>query len=145
VLDFLRKGLDEENIDHWHIGYVGNENPITRNLLNLSREDIELAKEVGLTDGDKDYYRNRIILPVWSYGRVVFLTGRSYPVDNEPKYLHLRNTDLLHKELAFKENLRKDHCIITEGILDAIAFIKADFPACALIGTSADEKEETTF
>lgn len=139
VLRFLKKkGIDQADIDHWLIGYIGEENPLTRS--KLKEKTLELAKEIGLVNEyDKDYFKNRIIYPVWNRGRIVSLIGRAFP-ERVPKFLHLKKTDLVQKRVAFSENLRHDFCIITEGITDAIALIKSGIPACALIGTAPGEE-----
>jgi DNA primase len=134
VLEFLgKKGLNEDDIDRYKIGYVGDENPVTNKL--TKKAHIDLAKEIGLIGEYSDHFRNRIVLPVWSYGRVVFLSGRALP-DGNPKYLHLKNSELVYKQIAFSENLRNENCVIAEGITDALAFIKVGIPACALLGTN---------
>lgn len=139
VLEFpKKKGLDEADIDCWFIGYVGDENPVANNLKD--KFEIELAKKIGLiNEHGNDHFRNRIIFPVWNYGKVVFLTGRAFP-NGEPKYLHLKNSELVYRQIAFAENLKKDVCVIVEGITDAMAFIKVGKPACALLGTNIGDK-----
>lgn len=110
ALEFLRKkGLDEVDIDRWLIGYLGNETPVSNSLKDKS--EIELAKEIGLiNEHGKNHFTDRIILPVWNHGKVTFLSGRAYP-DREPKYLNLKNSELIYKRVAFSENLRKDYCV----------------------------------
>ncbi len=79
ALGFLeRKGLGTEDIDRWLIGYVGTENPVI-NKLKDEPDAMELAREIELIKGHSDYFRNRIIIPVWNYGKIVFLTGRQFP------------------------------------------------------------------
>ncbi len=68
-----------------------------------SRFNLQFAKEIGLINDYEDRFKNRIIFPVLSYGKPVFLTGRAYP-NGEPKYLHIKKS----KEIAFTENLNKD-------------------------------------
>jgi len=134
VLKFLKnKGLTEQDIDKYRIGYVGIENPVT-NKLN-KKEEIELAKEIGLINDKGDHFKNRIIFPVLNYGKPVFLSGRAYP-SAEPKYLHLKTSDFFTKEIAFAENLNKDKCVLVESITDAIAFQKIRIPSVALQGTN---------
>ncbi|MFI5324254.1 MAG: toprim domain-containing protein, partial [Thermodesulfobacteriota bacterium] len=41
--------------------------------------------------------------------------------------------------LAFPENLRKEHCVLTEGVFDALSFIKVGIHACGLLGTNPGE------
>jgi len=90
VIDFLKgKGLEKADIDRWFIGYVGNESPVKNHL-----KEMELARDIGLINEFGDYFKHRIILPVWDHGKIVFLTGRAFP-DSKPKYLHLKNSGLL--------------------------------------------------
>ncbi len=138
VLEFLKsKGLDEVDINRWLIGYTGDENPVANSLKDKS--EIELAEEIGLINQHGDHFRNRIIFPIWNYGKIVFLTGRAFP-NGEPKYLHLKNSELVYRQIGFAENLKKDVCVIVESITDAIAFIKSGIPACALLGTNLGDK-----
>jgi len=102
------------------------------------REEIQLAKEIGLINEKSDHFKNRIIFPILNYGKPVFLSGRAYP-SAEPKYLHLKTSDFFTKEIAFAENLNKDICAIVESITDAIAFQKIGIPSVALLGTNPGE------
>lgn len=142
ALDFLKKkGLDEADVDRWLIGYVEYENPVANNL--KGRSELELATDIGLINEQGDHFKNRIIIPVWGYGKIVYLTGRAFP-EGEPKYLHLKSSDLVYRQIAFSENLKKDGCVIVEGITDALAFIKAGKFACALLGTDIGDKGRET-
>ncbi len=149
VLEFLKKkGLDEADIDRYQIGFVGDEHPFTNNLnnlLDLDGTEIALGKEIGLINEYGDHFKSRIIFPIWSYGKIVFLTGRAFLNGGEPKYLHLKNSELIYKQIAFAENLTKDFCLIVEGITDAIAFIKSGIPACALLGKEISEANRVYF
>ncbi len=134
VVEYLKKkGLDTEDLNRWLIGYVGNENPISKNLTDKAQND--LAREIGLIYEHGDHFKGRILFPIWNYGKIVNLSGRAFP-DGDPKYLHLKNSELVHKQVAFAESLRNDRCVITEGLTDALAFIKVGIPACALLGTN---------
>ena len=139
VIDFLKgKALDSEDINRYGIGYIADNSPVTSKLKN-EREIIVLAKEIGLINDSGDYFKNRIILPIWKFGKIVYLTGRAFP-DSEPKYLHLKTSELIYKDISFAENLNKKYCIVTEGIFDAIALDKVGFYACALLGTNPGER-----
>jgi len=144
---FKNKGLDENDINRYLIGYVGDENPVTKNLKNES--EVKLAEVIGLTNKYGDHFKSRIIIPIWNYGKIVYLTGRASPDSaiNEynPKYLHLKNSEVVYKQIAFSESLRKEKCVVVEGITDAIAFLKAGVPACASLGTNLGEHETESF
>ncbi|MGB7292428.1 MAG: toprim domain-containing protein [Thermodesulfobacteriota bacterium] len=147
VIEFLRaKGLDESDIDRHSIGYVGDNNPVATNLKDQT--DIEIAEDVGLINKGNngsyyDHFRNRIIIPILKHGKAVYLTGRASPdntiTENNPKYLHLRNSDLIRKQIYLSENLNKNDCCIVEGVFDAVALDKAGFNTCALLGTNLGE------
>ncbi|MDA2918050.1 toprim domain-containing protein [Desulfobacterota bacterium AH_259_B03_O07] len=147
AMEFLKKKeLDKTDIDMHKIGYIEDNNPIATNLKDDT--DIKIALEIGLIHKNNngsyyDHFRNRIIMPVWNSGRIVYLTGRAYPdstiTENNPKYLHLRNSDLVYRQIAFSEKLNKKDCIVTEGVFDAIAFNKVGFNSCALLGTNPGE------
>ena len=133
-----QRGLNEVDLSKYLIGYIPQKG------LNLSKiikfkSEIEIAKEIGLLESDNVNFKNRIILPVWSFGEITYITTRSFDGE-EPKYLHLKNSDLISKPIAFSENLSQENCIVTEGVFESIAFLKAGYPACALLGVNLGEK-----
>jgi len=129
-----QRGLSEVDIDKYQIGYIPEDGINLSSIIKFNNE-IEIAEQIGLIKSKKFAFKNRIILPVWAFGEIVYLTTRSV-ANEEPKYIHLKNSELLTKSIAFSENLSKDYCIVAEGIFDAIAFLKAGFPACALLGVN---------
>ncbi len=138
VLEFLKsKGLDKQDVDQFLIGFVGKGLSLSDEL-RKEPETIALALEIGLINIKGDFFRNRIIFPVWNSGRIVYLSGRAFPNGN-PKYLHLKSSELAYKQIAFAENLKSDSCMIVESIADAIILKKHGFQASALLGTNPGE------
>lgn len=135
-----KRGLDKSQLDKYLIGYVGNDNP----LQQFIKKGIwkKIAREIGIIDNKGRFrLKNRIMYPVWNYGKITNICSRAYP-DRQPKFLHLSNSELICKELAFQENLLKEECIVTESISDAIALLKIDIPACAMLGVNPGDKSK---
>lgn len=149
VLKFLKKkGMNQDVIDKYLIGYYGNEDPIRNNLLKLNAREIAICNVLGLSShGRPDTFRNRILIPTWHYEKIIFLSGRIFPPEivkgsKLKKFLHLPASELTpNKPMAFRENLTRDKCIIVESITDAIAIIESGVPATALQGIYPGEKE----
>jgi len=141
VLDFLKsKGLNKTDIDQYLIGFVGNESLFNEEIKDAP-DSLSLALEIGLINVKGDFFNDRIIFPIWDSGRIVYLSGRSFPEGN-PKYLHLKNSESIKKHLAFAEDLKKDSCIIVESVTDAIVLKKSGFFSCALLGTKPGVQAE---
>jgi len=139
VLEFLKqKGITDEDIDKYMIGYMGPGNPVSEYLKTKERK--ALGKEIGLINDSGDVFKNKIIQPILDpNGDIKYITARAFP-DGDPKYLHLKNSDYFCKTLAFTENLSKDMCAVVESFIDAIAYHKIGIPAAALLGTNPGEK-----
>lgn len=137
ILYLKARGLAKVDVDKYIIGYIPEDKA---DLLSITKNSHEksIAEEIGLIKDDKIVFSNRIILPVWNSGEITYLTSRS--IDSKKyKYLHLKNSELIMKSIAFSEYLINEYCIVTEGIFEAIAFHKAGFPSCALLGINPGE------
>jgi len=145
MLYLQERGISETDIDKYKIGYVGKEFLLPKLEEGPRRDFANRIELLGYNQEHEtyyDYFRDRIIIPVWNYGRIEFISGRQYPPENDqgPKYLHLRNSEFLKRPIAFKENLNKENCLVVEGIFDAICLIKSGLPAVALQGTASKDE-----
>jgi len=137
VRDYLiRRGVDEESIRKWRIGYAPDG---WRNLyselisLGLSQGILIKAGLVKQVEGDLkknpyDVFRGRIIFPLSDRaGRIIAFSGRALHKENEPKYLNSPDTVVFTKgEILYgfdkaKEEIRKkNYTVLVEGQLDLV-------------------------
>jgi len=76
VIEYLEsRGINEDCIDQYLIGYADDKNSLSTQL-RYNKDDLGLAIQVGLVINKNnklyDHFRNRIIIPVWNQGRIVF-------------------------------------------------------------------------
>ncbi len=160
VQDYLKKrGLSEETIKKFRIGFVLDEWSSLYDFLKTKKfNDTEIEK-VGLTkkresgSGCYDRFRGRVIFPIFdNSGRTVAFSGRIYKDDPNPadgqvsqaKYLNSPETVLFHKSKILygynfaKNDIRKrDFSILVEGQMDIIMSHQAGFTnAVATSGTA---------
>ncbi len=135
----IKRGLREETIKKWKIGYA----PLVwRGLSDFliskgyKREEIE-SSGLALTNKDKFYdrFRGRIIFPVLdNNSRVRGFGGRAFSEKDSAKYINSPSTIVYDKSQtlyglnnASLEIRKKDYCILTEGYMDVIMVSQAGF------------------
>lgn len=126
--------------EQWQLGAAGGKNGLLAYLIKMEA-DLDLAVRIGLLkrdeDGERlyDFFRNRVIIPVYDRGRLAFLTSRTIEKDRKPKYLHLPNTEFFHKVMP--GGGKGKNLVIVEGPFDmwAVALlVPEDFAYKALMG-----------
>jgi DNA primase len=150
-----RRGFGGELIEKYRIGFAG---PSWESLYKAAMEaDIkkETLLEMGLimrsrgTTGYRDYFRNRIIFPIYNLpGRVVGFAGRVLD-SSEPKYLNSMENPIYHKgKILYGLNLTKDDirksrtAVIVEGYVDHLMLWNGGITnICAVCGTSLTEDQ----
>ncbi|MBD3178588.1 MAG: toprim domain-containing protein, partial [Candidatus Latescibacteria bacterium] len=151
AIGYLKKrGLDKETIEYFRLGLAP---PGWDNLYRAATEngiDRETMLKLKLVlrsrggSGYRDYFRNRLIFPIFNItGRMVGLAGRVLD-SSEPKYLNTVESPIYSKGrilygLNFcRDNIRKSKsAILVEGYMDLIMLWKAGFRnVCAVCGTS---------
>lgn len=142
----LERGLKEETIKEWKIGYAPSTwNGLCDYLIGLgyNRKDIIGA---GLaSDKFFDRFRSRIIFPISdSSGQVIGFTGRIFNTDDNAKYLNTPNTLLYDKSQALygidkaKVEIRKnDSCVLVEGNVDCIMSHQSGIKNCLAVSGTA--------
>lgn len=138
----LNRGFSRETINEIGLGYA----PPRGCLRDYNVNEIQLVRE-GLIKNKKDYFRNRIIFPLYNLqGYLIHLQGRylgDIPLDSSGQPLCGRYKDSRHdkngsKNYLFLEHLLKsyapDELIIAEGAPDALSFYEAGFAAVGLLG-----------
>ena len=159
ALQYIQKrGIQEEYIKKFRLGYAP-KGSILLNHLKMCGYDTQDIKSVGLirkskdNDSYYDYFRDRLIFPIFdSRNRVVAFGGRVLHV-GEPKYLNSPETPLFHKsniiygynfaKTGFAQSKKDDFKVICcEGYLDVIALHQYGYQgAVAPLGTSFAESQ----
>lgn len=133
--EYLKKrGLTEETIKEWRIGYVSDEwNSLGNYLKTKGISDVVMEKAGLIKKGEKgsyyDRFRGRIMFPLFDpSGRVIGFSGRILiDKDGEAKYLNSPETELFNKSIVLygyhkaKNEIRvKDYSILVEGQMDLL-------------------------
>ncbi len=147
----LKRGLSEQTIDQFKIGYApkGNFLKVLAKKYGVDEvllEQISVLKraESGVV---RDKFSDRITIPIFdTQDRVVGFTGRVLPYDktDRPKYLNTSETDWFHKSQIWyglnfsrKAILQHKYAILVEGNMDVIAAHQTGLDMCiASQGTS---------
>lgn len=136
----LKRGIKEESIKKWRIGYSPN---IWQGLLDFLLSQgyrREEAVKAGLALKGKagnyyDRFRGRIIFPVFDLSsQVIGFGGRVFKQDDTAKYVNSPATLLYDKsrvlyglDKAGMDIRKKNKCVLVEGYMDAIMVSQAGF------------------
>jgi len=128
------RGLNEETIKKWQIGFAPNQHDaLLRFLINngFKIEDILTSGLVIKSEQQPnsyfDRFRNRIIFPIFNHqDRIVAFTGRIFGEEkNEPKYLNSPESPIFSKGRILygfsktKKDIREaDRALLVEGQMD---------------------------
>ncbi|MFM2357457.1 MAG: primase [Candidatus Parcubacteria bacterium] len=138
----LKRGLTEETIREWRIGFAPEEWRILKTHLMKSGFTEDTLLKAGLVkksekaEGSYDVFRGRIMFPLFdSSGRAIAFSGRTLKKDdNIPKYLNSPDSVLFNKsEVLYgihkaKIGIRKkDYAILVEGQMDLLMCHQAGF------------------
>ena len=143
---FLSRGLSEETIRHFGLGYAGQVgSELYRYLKNQGYAD-QVLKETGLFKMDErgvyDKFWNRVMFPIMDINNRVIGFGGRVMGDAKPKYLNSPETKLFNKSknlfgLNYAKLGKKKNIILCEGYMDVIAMHQAGFTnAVASLGTA---------
>lgn len=153
ALDYLRsqRQLSLETIGQFGLGYapVGWET-LYRYLVEHKRYPVQLLEQAGLIrqrqSGESyyDYFRDRLMIPIYdTQGRVIAFGGRTLG-DEQPKYLNSPETDIFSKgktlfalDKAKGAISQQNQAVVVEGYFDAIALHAAGITnVVASLGTA---------
>ena len=152
-----RRGLSEETIRRFRLGYAPGRRGALRAHLEAAGVSLDQMVEAGLVkrseDGREtyDYLRDRVIFPITDRrGRPIAFGGRVLG-DAQPKYLNSPDGPLFHKgrvlyglAQAREAAAKAGEVIAAEGYMDVIALAQAGFPqAVAPLGTAMTEDQIT--
>jgi len=147
---FLKRGIKEETIKRFGLGYAQDSWKGTINYLRTKGYKNDLLLEAGLISKNEktgnvyDRFRNRVIFPLFDVkGKVIGFGGRVLD-DSKPKYLNSPETMIFQKgtnlyglNFAIKNGLQEDYIIIVEGYMDLIALHQSGITnVAASLGTA---------
>lgn len=153
ALDYLQSSrqLNKETIEQFGLGYApAGWETLYRYLVEHKRYPVQLLEQAGLIrqrqsgDGYYDYFRDRLMIPIYdTQGRTIAFGGRSLG-EEQPKYLNSPETDIFSKgktlfalDKAKAAIAQQDRAIIVEGYFDAIALHAAGITnVVASLGTA---------
>lgn len=137
--DFQKaRGLNDESIDNFQIGYAPGKNAVTNYLSSLKGPQKELAIEVATKigiirvnqrgQGHYDFFRDRVTFPIWDHaGKVRGYSSRAVLPDQKPKYLNSGESFIFDKgNILYGFNFAKNHIrekdsvLVVEGNMDVI-------------------------
>lgn len=146
----MQRQIKDSTVKTFKLGYsplAGDD--LYKYLLNKNLP-IELAVKLGLLrqkeTGSKiqDYFRNRLMFPIYDFkGALIGFGARSLD-DSEPKYLNSPESFVFSKgknlyglDLAKTHIVKSSSCVITEGYFDVISCCQAGFKnIAAIMGTA---------
>lgn len=149
--DYLNaRGIQEQTARTFGVGYAPDSWDGLAGSLGRAGVDLALAARAGLVkprpqgDGYYDFFRDRLMLPVYNLtGEVIAFGGRALG-DEQPKYINTPNTPVYTKgqhayglHLARRAAQTEGALVVVEGYLDAIGLYQAGFTnAVASLGTA---------
>lgn len=166
VLEYVKaRGLDEDAIGEFHIGYAPDDYDALKNHLKAKSYTESQMLEAGvLKKSERDgktysFFRGRVMIPVLDMrGRVVAFGGRILPESlrppergdfKPPKYINSPETSIFNKSATlyggYQARLAAGQgktVVVVEGYFDAIACHRAGFTgAVAPMGTALTEEQ----
>ncbi|MBC7105927.1 MAG: DNA primase, partial [Firmicutes bacterium] len=92
-------------------------------------EALGLVSRTARGDGYQDYFRERLVFPIWDHrGNVLGFGARLLGAGEGPKYLNSRESEVFRKgntlyavHLAVEDIRRTGHAVVVEGYMDALA------------------------
>lgn len=129
ALDYLhRRGFTDAFISDYRIGWAPGD------VLPCAGLSVSELQDVGLLNrAVQDYFRSRIIFPVWGRyaDEIVDLVGRVFPDESERKYLKLPGPLTLINERGLRGQRTVYLC---EGDTDTATLVQAGLPAVGVRG-----------
>lgn len=144
------RGLSEDTISHFSIGYAPNEwEGLKKHLLKEGFNEEALLKAGLVTQHEEtkrvyDRFRDRLMFPIYDHQeRVIAFGGRSL-TDQMPKYLNspetvvFKKSSVLYNRARARRALKGDgNAIVVEGYMDVIGLYEFGFhEAVAPLGTA---------
>jgi len=152
----LDRGLSEDVIKHFNLGYAPRDNNIALNFFNSNKINLDLMVEAGLLgkNDNGDYYdvfKDRVMFPIKNnQNQVVAFSGRTMSTDKSvAKYYNTHETKIFEKRKVlynFSDArsfiAKENEVILCEGYMDVIkAHQNGVKNAVALMGTNIDNNK----
>lgn len=151
---FTDRGITEETIDTFELGYAPSDEGVTAEFLFKKGFHQQTLIKAGILSlkGEiaTDPFKARIVFPINNHlGKTVGFGGRSIQKNHQPKYLNSPENELFHKgsllynfDLAKNEVRKKSEVIVLEGYMDVITAYQAGFKnSVATLGTALSEQQ----
>ena len=148
----LDRGLSEELVDTYKLGYAPEAWSELSRLFENKRVPIAPAEQLGLIKrrnqektGHYDLFRHRLMFPIFSpTGDCLGFGGRVFSKEQQPKYLNSPDAPIFHKGKVFyglnhaaKFIRSEDEAIVVEGYMDWLALAKVSVNnSVATLGTA---------
>lgn len=147
---FKKRKINKEQIDEFGLGFAPEGFTNLYDELKKSFSNEELLNSGLFKKSEKgkiyDFFRNRVIFPIFDErGRVVAFGGRVLD-DSKPKYLNSSENERFSKRtllygFPYDEEPASDTIFICEGYMDLIAMKKAGIrDSAAVLGTALTEE-----
>ena len=147
------RGISKQEIEYFNIGYNPENNVIYKYLNSQKYTDENIIKSGicrMLDNGMADVFYNRVLFPIHDmYGNPIAFTARDFEGKSDSKYINSNeNTiytkgDNLYNYHRAKDSAKKStYVIVCEGVMDVIAYYKAEkYNVVATLGTACTKKQ----
>ena len=148
-----KRQISDETIAKFKLGYAPDAWEMLKNHLIKLKAPLPLMVEGGLVTGKNkiyDYFRNRIIFPIFDIeGEVIGFGARALEADQNPKYLNSKDSLVYSKSRSLyalhhaKSHILKEGVVyIVEGYFDALSLINQGIHnVVAPLGTALTEDQ----
>jgi DNA primase len=147
ALEYMKKrGILDNTIRYFGIGYSSSYYSISKFLLNKGYEEEDIVKSGLAFYGRKgvlvDRFFNRVMFPIINISGNVIAFGARALGDQKPKYINTSETPIFKKgsnlfSINFAKKSKKDFFILAEGYMDVVAISQIGFDnVVASLGTS---------
>lgn len=135
--------IDENTVKEFELGFSKGKE--VQKSLDESLIDQKIAEENGLLSNNKEFFYNRLIIPIKdNNGQVVGFAGRAIDNETKPKYVNTKENKFFKKskimylfDKSKKYIQENDMAIITEGFFDAISMHNAGYKnTVAVLGSN---------
>ncbi len=149
ALSYLEhRQISADIVKKFRIGYAPNKG--LKEYLNSQGIKDDIVIKAGLINKSycSDYFKNRLIFPIWNAaGRVIAFGGRVVNNEGQPKYLNSSESILFKKReniypinFALSEIRKKQQVFVVEGYMDVIALFQAGITnVIAPLGTAISD------
>ncbi|HOE16405.1 MAG TPA: DNA primase [Syntrophorhabdaceae bacterium] len=155
TLQYLnRRGIDEETIREFRIGYSDPAGSRLKSFLKSSGVPNDVYLSTGIVRmKDRDLYdmfRGRVVIPIFDVNKkVIGFGGRTLEKDGMPKYINSPESSVFSKRTALfgidktrKDIAEQNEVFIVEGYFDFISLYRHGFRnVVATLGTSVTEQQ----